>query len=186
MDPTSTQIDILSNVAASLLSIERLVTATAYLIGLSFAVKALYSLKVYGEARSMMSQSSSIKEPVIYLLVSALLIYIPTGFQIMLNTTFGVGSSVLAYAPVSSQSPLISGLFGPGSQVGESLTIIIQVIGVIAFVRGWVLIARGATHGQPPGATGQGLMHVFGGVLAINIIGTLEVFNNTLYGVSVG
>lgn len=181
--PTLGQVDIITNVAASMESVEKLVTGAAYLIGMTFAMKAIYSLKVYGEARSMMAQSSSIKEPVVYLLVAGLLIYFPTGFEIMMNTTFGY-SSVLAYAPVSSQNPLLAGLFGQDSPVGQSLALIIQVVGVIAFVRGWVLVARAATHGQPPGGTGQGLMHVFGGVLAMNIVGTLQVINNTLFGVS--
>lgn len=174
---------ILTNIANNMIPVERLVTGTAYLIGIAFAFKAIYSLKVYGEARTMMSSNTSIKEPIIYLVVAAILIYFPTALQVMLNTTFG-SSSILQYAPVDSQNQALDTLFGTGSAVGQSLSIIIQVIGVIAFVRGWVLIARGASHGQPPGGTGKGLMHVFGGILAMNIIGTLEMINNTIYGPS--
>ncbi len=183
MGATTGQINIISNLAVSLLSVEKLVTGAAYMIGLSFVVRALYSLKVYGEARTMMSSQASIKEPMMYLLAAGMLVYLPTAMEIIMNTTFGY-STPLAYAPMDTQSPLVSGLFGENSQLGQSLAIIIQLIGVIAFVRGWMLIARAASHGQPPGGTGQGLMHVFGGVLAMNIIGTLEVINNTLYGVS--
>ena len=159
-------------------------TGAAYLIGLAFAFKAIYSLKMFGESKSMMSQGhSSLKEPAIYLVVAAIFIYFPTGLAIMLNTTFG-SSSILQYAPVNSSSQAISTLFGSGSTVGRPLALIIQTIGVIAFVRGWVLIARTASQGQPPGGTGKGLMHVFGGILAMNIVATLEIINNTLYGTS--
>lgn len=175
------QANILNNVAASLAPVEKLITGLAYLIGVMFAVKALYSLKVYGEARTMMASNASVKEPLIYFLVSAVLIYFPSSFQLMMNSTFGY-SNVLQYAPVNSPNQAINTLFGPGSGVGQSLTLMIQVIGLIAFVRGWVLIARSAGQGQPPGGTGKGLMHVFGGILAINIVGTLEIVNNTLYG----
>lgn len=175
---------ILNNIANNLIPVERLVTGGAYLIGVAFAFKAIYSLKVYGEARTMMSSNTSMKEPLVYFTVAAILIYFPTGLQVMLNSTFGKGATILQYAPVDSPNQALDTLFGTGSMVGQSLSIIIQVIGVIAFVRGWVLIARGASHGQPPGGTGKGLMHVFGGILAMNIVATLEMINNTIYGTS--
>ena len=128
-----------------------------------------------------MSSNTSIKEPVMYLLVAGILIYLPTGVELVLNTTFG-SSNILQYAPVNSNNPTIANLFGSGSLVGRPLAIIIQTVGIVAFIRGWILIARSASQGQPPGGTGKGLMHVFGGILAMNIVGTLNIINNTLYG----
>ncbi len=177
----SSQVNILTNIANSLVPVERLITGGAYLIGCAFLFKAIYSLKVYGEARTMMSNNSSIKEPVVYLMVGAIFVYFPSAFSALMQSTFGY-ENVLQYAPVNSGSKSLDTLFGNGSVVGRPLTIIIQVIGLIAFVRGWVLIARSASQGQPPGGTGKGLIHVFGGILAINIVGTLEMLNNTLYG----
>ncbi|KTD13337.1 hypothetical protein [Legionella jamestowniensis] len=177
------QADILNNIANNLIPVERLVTGAAYLLGLAFAFKAIYSLKAYGEARTMMSSSTSIKEPLMYLLVAGMLIYFPTGLAILLQTSFG-SSSILQYAPVDSNNQAISAVFGTGSVIGRPIAIIIQVIGVIAFVRGWVLIARSASQGQPPGGTGKGLIHVFGGMLAMNIVATLQIINNTIYGTS--
>lgn len=177
----SSQVDVLQNIASNMQSVEKLVSAVAYLIGIALAVKAIYSLKTYGEARTMMSSNSSIKEPLTYFLVAAMLIYLPTGFQVLMNSTFGY-SNVLAYAPINSNNSTLDILFGQDSAVGASLAIIIQTIGLIAFVRGWVLISRSSAQGQPPGGTGKGLVHVFGGILAMNIVGTLQIINNTLYG----
>jgi len=181
MEWMSQQVNVLLNVSKSLVPVEQLITGAAYLMGLLFAFKAIYSLKIYGEARTMMSSSASLKEPMTYFLVAGMLIYFPTAFEIFMNTMFGY-SNILAYAPVQSGSPLINAMFGSESQVGGPFALVIQVVGLAAFVRGWVLIARAASHGQSPGGTGKGLMHVFGGVLAINIVGTLEVINNTLFG----
>lgn len=180
-DWVSTNINILVNLAESLLPVERLVTGGAYLMGLVFVFKALMTLKAHGDARSSMS-SSSMKEPMVYFLVAGMLIYLPTGFEVLMNTTFGY-SNILAYVPINSASPILDSLFGVNSAIGESLTMIIQVVGLIAFIRGWVLIARAASQGQPPNGTGKGLMHVFGGILAMNIVGTMQIINNTLYGV---
>ncbi|MBA2651244.1 MAG: type IV secretion protein IcmC [Tatlockia sp.] len=176
------QANILNNIAANLLPVERLVSAAAYLIGLAFAFKAIYALKTYAETKSSMSAgNSSLKEPLIYMIVAAILIYSVTGVKIILQTTFG-SSSLMQYAPIDSKIPGIGTWFGPGSLIGRPLTIIIKVIGVIAFVRGWILIARTASTGQPPGGTGKGLMHVIGGILAMNIVATLVIINNTIYG----
>jgi intracellular multiplication protein IcmC len=184
MDETTSIISklSLSNITSSLLSIERLVTATAYLLGILFAVKAIYSMKVLAETRAnQMSQRESLKEPVVYFLVAAMLLYFPTGFEILMNTTFGY-SDILAYGTNSGGNTIFGTLFGEDTPFGYVISLAIQVVGVIAFVRGWVLIARSASQGQPPGGTGQGLMHVFGGILAMNIVGTIQVLNDTLFG----
>lgn len=174
------QASILTNIGHSLIPIQKLITGGAYLIGCAFLFKAIYSLKMYGESRSMMSQSASAKEPILYLMIGAMLIYFPTTFEVMMMSSFGY-ANVLQYAPINSKNQALEALFGAGSVVGEPLCMLIQVIGLIAFVRGWVLIARSATQGQPPGGTGKGLIHVAGGVLAVNIVGTIDMINNTLY-----
>ena len=174
-------ITISTNYIDSLLSIQKLITGTAYLLGLLFIFKALYSLRMHAESKSQ-SQQGGMKEPVVYIFVGAMLLYFPTAFDVILYTMFG-SSEVLAYAPVGTGSPILSTLFGQNSMFGYALALTVQVIGGIAFVRGWILISRSASQGQPPGAMGQGLMHVLGGVLAMNIIGTLQVIQNTLMGV---
>jgi intracellular multiplication protein IcmC len=179
----TSQVDILANIASNMQSIERMVSGAAYLIGIVFAMKALMSLKELGESRSAQSGKSGVKEPLMYFLVAGILIYLPTGFQIAMNSTFGY-SNVLAYAPINSNNSTLDVLFGSNSTAGKSLSIIIQTLGLIAFVRGWVLVAKTSSTGQPPGGTGKGMVHVFGGVLAMNIVGTLQIINNTLYGTS--
>lgn len=175
------QAQILQNIAQTLEPVERMLTGAAYVMGIAFAFKAIYSLKIYGEMRTMMSSNASIKEPATYLFVAGIFIYFPTGLEMVLQTTFG-DSNILAYAPIDSDNPTFNALFGQGSLIGRPLTMIIQVIGLVAFIRGWVLIAKAASQGQQPGGTGKGIIHVFGGILAINIVATLEIINNTLYG----
>ena len=169
--------DILTNIANSLLPVQSLITGGAYLMGIAFAMKALVTLKQHGGQQASQASGSSIKEPMIYFIVAGMMIYFPTGFDVLMNTTFGY-STVLSYSDMSTSSSWFDG----NSQVGEALTVIIHTLGVYAFVKGWILIARAASSGQPPGGTGKGLTHVFGGILAVNIVGTLEMISNTLTG----
>lgn len=169
--------DILTNIANSLIPVQRLMTGGAYVMGIGFAMKALLTLKSHGESRAAMSSSSSLKEPFLYFIVAGVFIYFPTGFDVLMNTTFGY-TNVLAYSDGSAMGAWLGG----DTSLGRALTVIIQTIGLYAFVRGWVLIARSSSTGQPPGGTGKGLTHVFGGILAVNIVGTIEMINNTLMG----
>lgn len=172
----------LNNLAKSLLPVQRLVSGAAYILGLGFFIKAVISLKALGESKAMMSGGGhSAKEPLVYFLVASAFIYLPTAVSTLLTTTFG-SSSILQYVDVNSQNQAINTLFGSGSQVGQSLAIVIQTIGLVAFVRGWILIARSASQGQQPGGLGKGLIHIFGGIVAMNIVLTLQIIDNTLYG----
>lgn len=172
--------DILINIAKTIVPVERLVTGAAYLMGVFFAIKALQSLKHFGETRTAQTQHSSMKEPVLFLLIAAVFLYFPSAFSIFMNTTFGY-SSVLAYSPIETSNQAMKTLFGSGSQAGEALSRIIQLIGLIAFIRGWLILAKSA-QGQQHGSTGKAITHIFGGILAMNIVGTLQILNNTLYG----
>lgn len=165
--------DWLVHLAGSLDQVYTMVTGAAYVIGMAFAFKALYSLKVYGEMRTMMSSNASMKEPLSYLLVSAVFIYLPSGVDIFLNTTFG-NSNILAYSQLPSSFSLTEG------NGGFALLKLFQTIGVISFLRGWVLIARASSQGQQPGGFGKGVTHVFGGIMMMNIVQTLNIVYNTL------
>jgi intracellular multiplication protein IcmC len=176
----SINVDVLQNIASNLIPVQGMLSSTCYVLGILYAFKAVYSLKVYGEARTMMSSGASVKEPVINLLVAAVFLVIPQSLKVFLASMFGA-SNIMEYAPITTGNPTLTALFG-NAQLGQSLTIIIQTVGYIAFIRGWILVARSSAHGQQPGGLGKGLMHVFGGILAINIVKTLQIVMNTLYG----
>lgn len=177
----SSNANVLANLANNMAAVQKLITGFAFILGLAFAFKALHTLKMYGESRSAMSSSSSFKEPLIYFIVAAVFLFVPSTIDTFLTTTFG-SSNILQYAPINSSNSTLNTLFGSDSAVGRPLAMIIQTIGLVAFIRGWILIARSAGHGQQPGSMGKGLMHIFGGILALNIVQTINIINNSLYG----
>ena len=62
----------------------------------------------------------------------------------------------------------------------EPILGIIQIIGIIAFMRGWILLAKATNPGQQPGAISKGVTHVIGGILAVNIRTFITVIYQTL------
>lgn len=163
--------NMLLSLQQSLPELFRLATGSAYVMGICFGIKGIYDLKQYGEGRTMMSGSTSIKGPLTLLFVAAMCVYTPTAFQMVMMTTFGY-SSVLAYQDLQTTS---------GQSLSQSAIIVlqvIQVIGAFAMVRGFVLLANSSEQGGH-GAFAKGITHVVGGVFAINIVGTCNVIANT-------
>mgnify|MGYP006116650051 CR=1 FL=1 len=158
----------LNNLALSVDQLYQMVTGAAYVMGGAFVLKAIYSLKVYGEARTMMSTASSIKEPITYLIIGAVFIYLPTGVSVMLNTTFA-DNTIMSY------EQLPSGMNLTVANGGIALLSILQLVGIIAFVRGWVLVGRSQAQGSQPGGLGKGITHIFGGILLMNIVFTINI-----------
>jgi intracellular multiplication protein IcmC len=167
----------ITNLGGSLDSIERLVTGAAYLMGLIYAFKAVYSMKAYGESRTMMSSNTSMKEPLINVIAAAGLLYLPSAVDVFMMTTFG-STNILSYDQLDTD---VAQYFTVANG-GQALIEFLQIIGIIAFIRGWVLLARSASHaGQQPGLIGKGIIHIFGGVLLINIVETVNIFYTTLF-----
>jgi intracellular multiplication protein IcmC len=168
-------VQMLTNLANIQPNMYKLVTGAAYIIGLSFIFRALYHLKIYGELRTMMASQTGLKEPIAYLFVGTMLLYLPTGFGTVMQTSFGY-ESVLAY----SNWRLGGGMaFTPG---GRAILRLVQLMGVIAFVKGWVILAKSVGQGGAGqgNTTGKALTHILGGVAGINIVGTANIISSTL------
>ena len=163
----------LNHLAGSVDELYKMVTGAAYVIGCSFLFKAMYTLKVYGELRTMMASNASLKEPLTYLMVGAIFLYFPTGFAVVMNTAFAE-PNVLEYKELSPALDLTE------SNGGVALLRLLQLIGVISFVRGWVLLARSQGQGAQPGTMGKAITHVLGGVMLMNIVATVNIMYNTL------
>jgi intracellular multiplication protein IcmC len=174
-------INIFANLVPSLLSLEKLITAAAYVMGISLIIRGLMALKQVGEHRSHMSPHHTMKEPMFYLLSGSFLLFLPTGVGIFLNTTFGT-DNIMSYTELNTSNSFINSLSSSGD-FGHALVLIVQIIGIISFIKGWLIISKsGSQSGHQQGGFGKGLMHIFGGILALNIVQSLNILSNTLYG----
>ncbi len=103
--------------------------------------------------------------PMMYLLVGALLIYLPSGMDLMANTAFGVGN-VLTY---SNYNP---------ANIYSSMGFLIRTAGVLWFIRGCVLVAHSSQPGTQQGL--KGLVFLIAGVFAMNFDNTIAMINSAL------
>jgi len=63
------------------------------------------------------------------------------------------------------------------NNVVKAVLTFVQIIGMIAFIRGWMIIKTAVEGGQ--GTIAQGATHIIGGAMSINIHAMLEIFNRT-------
>lgn len=162
--------EMLKNFAESYEAIFNMLTAGAYVAGIGFGLLSIYSLKEYGEQRSMMSTSTSIRPSLMYMLIAMVFLYLPSAVDVLMMSTFG--ESAIPIADGSTTGSVVS--------VDIQLIIfrIVQLVGLISFIRGWFILSQSAKSGGQP-VMGKALTHIIGGVLAINIVGTKSVIQAT-------
>jgi intracellular multiplication protein IcmC len=114
----------------------------------------------------MMASNTNIKGPLAYLLAGTMLIFIPAAFH-MINYTFFGTPNILSYTG--------SGETALSQQSIVTVIGLVQVIGLIAFVRGWMHIARLAEQGGGQPMVGKALTHIIAGVFAINVVQLKDV-----------
>jgi hypothetical protein len=116
---------------------------------------------------------------IISLVAGAVLLSIGGMFPTMLKTLFG-DAGVRDFSHIINWSSFA----GSGLDTDKAdLTIyavlkFVQIIGVIAFIRGWLII-RNAVEGTGQVTVPQGLTHIIGGTMAINIGEMLYIINTT-------
>ena len=159
--------EMLVNLSESYTPIFKMLTGGAYVMGFAFGMLAIYSLKEYGQARTMMSSNTSLKPAVIYMLVASVFLYMPSVVDILMQSTFGATTIPISYSETGSTDVV-------SADVQIAILRLVQLIGVIAFIRGWFILAQSAKQGTQS-VVGRALTHIIGGILAINIIGTKNV-----------
>ncbi|OGT55438.1 MAG: hypothetical protein A3F14_06545 [Gammaproteobacteria bacterium RIFCSPHIGHO2_12_FULL_43_28] len=160
--------DVLRNIAEQVPRLIQMVTAIAYVLGFYFVFVGLLKLKHFGEQRSMHSQEHGLSAPLIYLMVGILLIYLPSSVRVGLSTFF---AEPAPYGYLEAT--------GQWDQFYNTVYSIIQFIGIIAFIRGLVLLTHTGGHGQQ-GTFARALSFIIGGILCINIYQVVQVVFVTL------
>lgn len=148
-------ITMIGNLSRSLYAVQHLLTGFAYMLGIVFIMTALAKLKKIGEAAGHSQESTFV--PIAFFLGGAALLFLPSTWTALANTTFGQGN-ILQY---TNYNPY---------DLYSSMTLVIQTAGVIWFIRGCVLLVHAS---EPDGKHGtKGFIFVCAGVLAMNFQNT--------------
>lgn len=157
------------NLSNTMPAIYKLVTSLSYVFGIFLMFQGVNKLKLFAEARMMSPNGASYKGPTVYIACGAMLLWFPSATQMGMETFFGA-SSPLAY-PASQAI---------GHQLYAAVIKVVEVVGAIAFVRGWVLMSQLANQQSQPGTFAKAMTHIIAGIFAINVYGAWTILQNTL------
>lgn len=160
---------MLMRIASQTPNLIRLVTAVAYVMGMFFMITAIIKFKHLGESRTMMSQEHSVTGPLVTFLIGAALIYLPSSVQVGMST-FWTNPNPFGYTMEKNQ----------WMEFFNTIVMIMQLIGIIAFIRGLVILTHVGSRGGQQSNFGKGLTHVVAGVMLINIYQFIQVIMATL------
>jgi intracellular multiplication protein IcmC len=163
---------ILDNLQKQIPALVRLVVAIGYVVGLVFFVMAIMRLKAYGHQTVASAYHASIGPSLAYLGAGTALMYFPSMLSSGTATFFaGGGDSILGYAEFNNL---------PYAQLFVTVIMIVRLVGYIAFLRGWLMLSKVGSHSGQQGMMTKGIVHIIGGILAVNIVTTWEVLRATL------
>ncbi len=167
--------DVWENLQTVIPDLARLIVAISYVAGIFFIVFSVIRLKIYGQMTVFMMSQASIGPTFAYMIVGIMLLFFPTMLDIMNVTLFGYkydSSELLMYF---QDTPV------RWSHIIDPLTALIQLFGFIAFLRGMIMLSKMGGQGSPPGTAGKAVTDIIGGILAINIVGTVSLIQDTLF-----
>jgi intracellular multiplication protein IcmC len=181
MSVTSFSLDTaLANLSASFDSLVSLVVAISYVTGLALVARGLMMYRGLANQTMASAQKGEFAGPLVFIIVGAILIYFPSTLNTTLNTIFvgvdqnnlSVASSMIGYQSLAGSEQW--------QQIADVVVKYVKLVGLIAFVRGWIILSKMGHSGSQPGSVAKGIIHIVGGVLLINIVDTFNLLARTL------
>lgn len=143
-------------------------TALCYFLGLWAGVSALF----VAQRRQRYDGGATRAAVAVRAALCAVFLYLPTAISSGQETLFGA-RTILSYSAGSAVSE-------QGRQALDTVVRFVQLVGLWAFVWGWLLLDRAHSRGHYDPATGnKALVHLVGGALCINVVATLQALAQT-------
>lgn len=165
----------MTNLTSAFQNIQQLVVALSYVMGLGMMAKGVMMYRIFASQTFASAQRGEIAGPMVWIVVGAILIYLPSTIDSTMATVFGT-------TEVAPNNELLGyGVSGIPEWVRLADVIIgwVKLIGLIAFVRGWVILSKMGHSGAQPGSIGKGIIHIIGGILLFNLIDTVNILART-------
>ena len=163
-------VTMLENLDKSIPYLFYMVGGLTYLFGITLVLSAIWKFKKWGEGVSMVAQKDA-REPIMHLAIGVLLIFAPSTMRTLLVTVFGTGS-IFSYIPTI---PDLS-----WQLASDTVIAIVQFVGFVAIVRGLLHLHKAVGGQAQQNMFSKGIIHLVGGVLSMNIVGTKDILYSTL------
>lgn len=166
----------------------------SFVVGMFMVLHAVLTFKKMGVNMSthQQSQQGEILGPIVHLIIGGALMYLPTTNQMFMGSIFGSSTSIFSgnridYTQLGQGQQLLGYVSGGNfeqqwAQFANTLVLYIQFIGLLAFIKGLMMLAKGGQHGAQPGTVAKGFTHMLGGAIAMNFVTFINILYNTVLG----
>ena len=169
--------DVIARVGAETGPIYGLLGLFCLLSGIILTIVGLFKVVRAASQQNSFIQRDGYGSAVGTLIVATILMSLPVFVDVVSTTMFGntydTQGTVTAYANTivnNAAGTKVAGAVG-------GVMLFIQFIGWVSIVRGLFLL--NAASGQGQVSLGAGLTHIVGGVMAANVVGTLQILEKT-------
>lgn len=170
----------------------RLLFVLCYVCGIYFVWRGLGMLKAFGMPLTQASRPGEVAGPLMFIFVGALMLFLPTTTDVISQSVFGnsqagifSGGEVDYGAAGKASEELVgylpSGIEAKWADLLDTLVLFIEFIGFIAFIRGLFILSKAGNPGVQPGSIAKGIIHLIGGVVAINFIPAVKIVHNSMF-----
>lgn len=192
-------ITMVRQLSQSIDSIMVLILVLAYVIGIHQIISGLHKFKKMGqEGGGGRAGLDHLSGPIAHLIIGGIFMYLPTALNVGVSSFFGSkGGDFLftstQFVEINRGCNAESLLTGSAASCKNQSSLwgytanatfkIIQAIGLISFIRGWLLLLQHADKSgssNDSGGFSKGLTHVIAGILAMNFVTLLQVVGKTL------
>lgn len=159
-------LQIIQNVVALLNPISTMIYVFCFMTGVIFVLAGLRAAAKRAESGP---NAGSYGAPFGRIVIGVLFISLPA-LILSLTTTF-FGTSVPSADMIFAYAPATIGLFdadSPGRTMMTGIVMIVQFVGLIAVIRGLILLNQTAQGGGGPKTFGPGMTFLISGIMAIN------------------
>ena len=174
-------LQIIRNIAAIVPNLQTMFLVFSWVFGVIFVIM---SLRLAAKRQAMGPNSGDWSQPLWMFFIGISFVAIPSFIFSFSQSIFGMDpnpdpSSIFAYAP-STLGVMADG--GPAQEIIEGIVVIVRLIGLIAVMRGLIMLNQTA-QGTGQGKTlGPGFTFVIAGIIALNFQVFVGVMDNLLTG----
>lgn len=171
-----------------------LIFLLCYLSGVVLITRGLMMLKALAMPLTQMSRQGEIGGPLVYIIVGSILVYLPAMGDVASNTLLGDAYGTIFNSnkiDLTALGTAADELLSYGNNTGynaqwldffNTLVLLIQFVGFLAFARGWFIISKAGQPGVQPGVISKGIIHIVSGVIAINFVPMMTIVRNSIFG----
>jgi hypothetical protein len=168
--------NFVGNIKGPMISLVSLISIVS---GLFMIIRGLVKASRFG----FDPKTNSVTNILSSLVFGAIMMAVGENLNVFVHSMFGSGVALSGNTSGTVTAwKFVSAVGGGSEQFGAAVAAalnFIQVIGVISFVRGW-LIMKKVVEGGGNATTAQGMSHILGGVCAINIGPFLKILDTTM------